>query len=170
MLGFKFYRILFICIFVCVAIAGTVNLTQRRGFGIEVTEENGEVIVASIEPEGAAGLSGIRAGDVLHSIASYEMANPAQADWYLKGVTYESGVEFEIKRNNEPLSIYVDPSPSFSWGFIILNLILGLRLVSIIFTLPPGYSLIAWYLLPSSSFCYVSPVRLDLHEIVCSVR
>ena len=84
-----------------------VRTFKHDGFGITLRTHGKKVIVSKIDKDGTAARAGIQQGDIVKSIASLPMSNPADVKQFSEVLKAGDQVEFEIVRRGKEEKVLV---------------------------------------------------------------
>ncbi len=127
----KYQRSIAVICFICIGLIGTVNVSLRMQFGINVDQVDGHTFISSIKSGSHPEIAGLQVGDELLSVDGQIVPNKAVARWILIGVESRSPSVFLIQRGDERFNITIPPESQFDIGFLILNALLGITFIII---------------------------------------
>jgi S1-C subfamily serine protease len=86
--------------------------------GMTVLDLEGKVAVQNCDPRGPAALAGVRAGDVVQSIAGAKVGWSADFALGLLAATPDAPLELELVRADQPVAVRVAPLPAAVWAVV----------------------------------------------------
>ena len=130
-INIKYLRLITLLCFAAIAVIGTIDLGNRKDFGIETEQINGKIVISSVAFRSNAKVAGIQSGDRLLSIGDRTIPNQAVAKWIIKCVRTSAPVTFRVERSGTILQIAVTADQQFPLVFIVLNTLLGLVFLAV---------------------------------------